>query len=139
MKTGDWVELRDAPNTRGVIKHVHQDERVTMQLSGDYDLITMALGELRERWEPMQLQGEPPPFWVHRRMLFVKQLPLPRDEDLYAEIIEARPGWVAYYAKYAIRSRAPLFLMAPWWEFRKQYDPVKPPSAWDHLLNGDDG
>jgi hypothetical protein len=28
--------------------------------------------------------------------------------------------------------------MTQWWEFRETWDPVKPPSAWEHLLHGDD-
>lgn len=136
VKRGDWIEVRDAPNTRGIVQIVHET-RATILLSGDYDLTTIKLTELQDHWEPMQFDGVVP-FWLMPKMVFTKRAPLKHDEDYYAEIVEAQPGWVAYYAKYAIRSRAPCFFMAKWWEFRKEYEPVKPPSAWDHLLNSDD-
>lgn len=134
MRRGDWLELRDAPNTRGIVKSIYCETKVSMLLSGDHDLSTMPIAELRERWEPIQFAGDPPPFWVKRKAIFIKTNPRPHDEDLYAEIVDAKPGWIAYYAKYGLRSRAPCFFMTGWWEFRKLYEPLKPPSAWDRVL-----
>jgi hypothetical protein len=140
MQRGDWIEVRDAPNTRGILKYILRDRtcgtpgKATVLLSGTSDLSSVSLTELDDLWEPMQFTGPPPAFWIQPKAVFVKTDPRLHDEDLYAEVVEVKPGWVAYYVKYAVRSKAPCFFMTPWWEFRKNYEPVNPPTAWDRLL-----
>jgi len=144
VNRGDWIEVRDAPNTRGIIKAVFRDRtcgtpgKVVVLLSGDSDLSTLTDDELNEQWEPMQFTGPAPAFWIQPKALFVKTDPRQRDADWYAEIVEVKPGWVAYYEKHAVISKAPCFYMSRWWEFRKIYEPVNPPNAWDRLLQDDE-
>lgn len=52
-----------------------------------------------------------------------------------ATIIDVRPGWVAYFVKLQVGAQ---FFMMPWWEFRKDWEPGQPPSAWDRVLHTED-
>ncbi len=143
VKRGDWVELRDAPNTRGIIKSVFCDTKASIHLSGDYDLTTLSLAELDAQWEPMKFEGPEPAFWIQRKTIFKPLRALYGwgfyEEDVYAEIVEAKPGWIAFYRKFTIQSKPPIFFIHPWWEFRNDFEPMKPPNAWDRVLHGDDG
>ena len=140
FKRGEWVELRDAPNTRGVLLHVFNAD-ATILLSGDRDLTSISVRELEALWEPMQFNGDLPPFWCHEKAMF-----RPRDitASMVVEIKEVRPGWVSYYVRLKKMDSMkfldgdPQFFMSRWWEFRAQFEPMQPPSAWDHLLNGGD-
>jgi len=64
VKKGDWIELRDAPNTRGIIRaRFTAQGKIAVHLSGDpvYTLIDLTV--LREHWESMQFEGKPIPYW----------------------------------------------------------------------------
>jgi hypothetical protein len=147
FKRGDWVELRDAPNTRGILLYVFNTD-ATILLSGDRDLSSISVQVLEDQWEPMQFSGEPPPFWCHKKAVFRTKLTVfdaaasTRDPQIrMAEVEDVRPGWVSYYARFKTSPAAlgdPQFFMTRWWEFRHIYEPVQPPSAWDHLMNADD-
>lgn len=126
--------MRDAPNTRGIVKSVFCPTKVAMMLSGDIDLATVPIAEILDLWEPVQFTGDPPPFWVKHKTIFKPSTRRWGEDDLYAEIVEAKPGWVAYYTRRVIAAKAPVFFMTKWWEFRKLFDPVNPPNAWDHVL-----
>jgi len=136
VKKGDWIELRDAPNTRGIVRARFTSRgKIAVHLSGDpvYTLIDLAV--LHEHWESMQFEGKPIPYWCRPKSRFKRRHHAA--EVLKAEVEEVKPGWVSW-RHVARNGRRGSFFMTPWWEFRETWDPVKPPSAWEHLLHGDD-
>ena len=96
MVKGDWIEQRDAPNTRGIVEAIHFKEpggagceccrcarwlnegvpMVTMQLSGDTQPFTCTMAEIKQHWEPMRFtECSTPPWWctvgsIWRAVLF---------------------------------------------------------------------
>jgi hypothetical protein len=132
VKPGGWYELRDAPNTRGIIEGVFGNDHVALLLSGDADLITVPYAELNEKWEPMRPEGEAIPYWVRARDIFLAI----GDTPYYAEIRATQPGWIAYYLKSWVTGYR-FFMIEPWWSFKAEFTPSKPPNAWQRVLHED--
>lgn len=164
MQKGDWIELRDAPNTRGIVKSVHcrgivygcckyheavheTDPVVTMLLSGGRGDHEVPLAEVDALWEPMQFTGDATPWWCYEKAVFRpvirdskgREMKWSEDEGLTkilkakATVFDVKPGWVAYYDT-SDAILAPVFFMATWWYFRRLWEPVKPPNAWERVL-----
>lgn len=169
MQKGDWIELRDAPNTRGIVKSVHcqgrapgcckyhemiheTDPVVTMSLSGDRGDHVVTLAEAKALWEPMRFTGDTTPWWCQKDAVFrpvmrdVKGQEVPWSASkpmarllgkAKAVVLAVQPGWVAYLDS-SDSTKPPVFFMTRWWEFRRMWEPVKPPNAWERVLRSED-
>lgn len=141
MKRGDWIEQRDAPNTRGIIKSVsnaRHTPKATLLLSGCSGVTVLDLKVLEDGWEPMGPVGTDVPYWCRKADTF-----RPSGDwknRIRAVVYDVQYGWVAYYEHFkgAGKTEYPRFMMLRWWEFRKTWEPTKPPNAWERVLNLED-
>jgi hypothetical protein len=146
VKKGDWIEQRDAPNTRGYVKSISNARhapKVTLLLSGCSGIVVFTLRELEDGWEPMGPVGTEVPYWCRKGNAFkpLSAMTFGLNTDrVRAVIFDIRDGWVAYFEHFkgVGKTEYPRFMMLRWWEFRKSWEPMIPPNAWERVLNLED-